>query len=194
MIVSWRLDGDDRLVGVGLDWEAFAEANDGGECLPPPVGLSLDQFVSGPELHAVWKAVLRRARSIDGHQLDVTYRCDAPEARRRLQATATLIGPHDVEIVSHVAREEARPDVPLLDHHVAERSDELIRMCSWCARIWADAWVDIECGCDRLGLLEEAHLPQITHTVCPDCLAGIADDLETSPSFLPGNRRHFSMS
>jgi hypothetical protein len=84
--------------------------------------------------------------------------------------------------------------VRLLDHRITDRSDELIKMCSWCARIEAGDWVEIEEGCRRLGLLEEPRLPQITHTVCAGCMAAMSDELDSSPGFLPGNRRYFAVT
>ena len=91
-----------------------------------------------------------------------------------------------------VPAEPPRAAVPLLDYRITDRSSDLIRMCSWCARIDADGWVDIEQGCRRLGLLEDHRLPGITHTVCPGCLAGLAEELDTGPGLLPGNRRYFA--
>ena len=194
MIVSWRLDGDDRLAGVGLDWEAFAVANEGEGCLPPPMGKPLDEFVSSPEMRVVWKAILQLARRTDGRPLVFTYRCDGPAECRRMRATVTSDRHSGIEILSDVDHARSRTPVPVLDHRITDRTDERIRMCSWCARVWADRWVGIDEACRRLGLLEATRLPTITHGICPNCIDTLTDELDASPGLLPHNRRHISSS
>ncbi|MEV4283185.1 hypothetical protein [Actinoplanes xinjiangensis] len=156
------------------------------------MGMALDQFVSSPEIRVVWKAILQQARKAGGRPLTFTYRCDGPAERRRMQATVTADRHSTIDIVSAVARTRPRPPVPVLDHRITARTDEQIRMCSWCARVWADAWVSIEEACRRLGLLEATRLPAITHGICPPCMDTLTEDLDASPGLLPHNRHHIT--
>jgi hypothetical protein len=185
MAVSWRFDGDDLLSGVGGSWDEFALANEGAACTPAPIGQSLADFVSSPDLCTVWKAILDHARRRPGHPVTLSYRCDAPDERRIMRATITSDAHREVEIVSELEFYQSRPPVPLLAAPPGAPGGEMIRMCAWCARIHVDGWVDVEEGCRRLNLLTQdpEDLPAITHGICDDCRAAVARGL-TEPATL----------
>ncbi|GIM88597.1 hypothetical protein [Paractinoplanes toevensis] len=180
MSVSWRFDGDDRLSGVGADWDDFALANGGGGCVPPPIGRTLAEFISGPDLCVVWRAILGLSRREPGRALSLTYRCDSPDERRIMTATVTCQDRAEVSIVSAIGQRQPRPAVPLLDPTVPDHTGEMIRMCGWCARVKVDGWVDVEEGCRRLDLLEleSGPLPRITHGICDSCRAAVTGGLD----------------
>ncbi|GIE94210.1 hypothetical protein [Paractinoplanes rishiriensis] len=187
MAISWRFDGDDRLCGVGGHWTEFALANNGGACVPPPIGDGLADFVSGADLCVVWRAIFRLSRGRGERPLVLGYRCDAPAERRLMKATVTSTAHGGIEIVSAAERSQARTPLPLLDPDAGDRGSEMLRMCGWCARVQVGDWVDIEEGCRRLGLLERGRtpLPAITHGVCGDCLDSLTRDLDV-------DRRHLT--
>jgi hypothetical protein len=162
--------------------------------VPPPIGDAMADFVSSTDLCVVWGAIFKLTRREQDRPLTLSYRCDAPAERRRLTATVTSTAPHEIEIVSSLDRAEPRPEVPLLDASATDRSDDMIRMCGWCARILVDDWVDVEEGCRRLHLLEldDRPLPRITHGICGQCTDAVAEELGLSPGLLPNNRRHLT--
>ncbi|GAA0561227.1 hypothetical protein GCM10010172_50530 [Paractinoplanes ferrugineus] len=182
MAVSWRFDGNDLLSGVGDGWDEYALSNEGGACVPAPLGRSLADFTSSSDLCVVWQAILGQARRRRGRPVILTYRCDAPDERRIMRATVTGHPGGEVEIVSSLQHYQPRPPVPLLAQP-AGAGDELIKMCAWCARIQADGWVDVEEGCRRLNLLEAdpEDLPAITHGICEDCRSAVMRGLDPSP-------------
>jgi hypothetical protein len=47
----------------------------------------------------------------------------------------------------------------------------LLRMCAWCFRVEDDGWHGAEHVVAERGLLLGAPLPDVTHGICPDCLA-----------------------
>jgi hypothetical protein len=192
MAISWRFDGDDLLCGVGAGWNEFALANDGGGCVPPPLGRGLAEFVSSADFCVVWQAILRLARTEHDRPVTLTYRCDAPSERRILTATVTSITRGEIEIVSSTERSQPRPAVRLLAADADDCGSDMVRMCGWCARVEVNGWVDVEEGCRRLNLLEldAAPLPRITHGICGDCVDAVTRDLGLSPGLRPGNRRH----
>jgi hypothetical protein len=71
---------------------------------------------------------------------------------------------------SCILKEEPREPVALLDP-VAVRSDELVKICSWCKRVQLDhsEWVEVEEAVARLGLFHANQLPGLTHGMCPSC-------------------------
>lgn len=194
MIVSWRFDGDDVLCAVGHEWDGFAQSNNGGHCIPPPIGSSLSGIVGDSQMYALWAAILQAGRQRAGRQLVVTFRCDAPSSRRTMRAEVLSQDGVTVEIVSRIASEEARPTVPLLDAAITDRVGEMIRMCSWCAKVRTDRWVEVEEACRALALLERDKLPPVTHGICEACIDAMTDELELPPGSLAGRRIHTSIS
>jgi hypothetical protein len=57
------------------------------------------------------------------------------------------------------------------------REKKLLRMCSWCKKvdIGNNVWLEIESAISELQLLERRMLPEISHTMCDECLKSIDD-------------------
>jgi len=54
---------------------------------------------------------------------------------------------------------------------LVQRTDELLKMCSWCNRLHCDQdWLPLEEAINYLGLFGSSHLPRITHGICPTCV------------------------
>ena len=73
-----------------------------------------------------------------------------------------------LEFRSELLREEPRPKVDLLDPALP-RGTDFLEMCSWCKKVKAPDWVEVEEGVARLGLFQEPGLPRVSHGICPDC-------------------------
>jgi hypothetical protein len=99
-----------------------------------------------------------------------------------MQMEIVPAGHQALEFRNYLLREEHRDRIRLLDP-TAERSDKLLRMCSWCSRIQCDeTWLSVEEAINYLGLFGTPHLPQITHGICPDCapyFKGLASSVTT---------------
>lgn len=166
-----RIDGDDVLRYVDDVWIAFAARNGAPALTAADVlGHSLYDFIAGTETRHVYRLLLGRVRS-RRLALRVPFRCDAPDTKR---AMTLHIRPHSntgVEFISELVCEESRKPVALLDASAA-RSNEVVRVCSWCKRILAgQRWTEIEDAIAELGLMQAKTMPQITHGMCPECLA-----------------------
>jgi hypothetical protein len=174
----YDIDDHDRIVSVGNDWSAFAEAN-GGEVLQQPklIGRSLFDFISGAAVRQVYGALIARAR--DGHPVQFQFRCDAPNWRREFEMKILSTAPNRVTFISTLVRQSPRPAIALFD--ASRRSEpELIRMCSWCHAVAGDAsaWHPVERAIGLLGLLDEGTHIGVTHGICPECserIFGILD-------------------
>lgn len=181
MTVLYRIDDRDRLVAVGGDWHTFAAANDAPELTEGGLlGHSLWSFISGIETRHLFELALKRVRT---RQVSMTFpfRCDSPDARRDCELEVRPGRRGEVEFESRVLRVVPRPHAELLDRQ-ASRSDEVVRMCSWCRRVRRhDAlWVEVEEALRTMDLLNGEVVPAISHGACPDCQATVLEELDTA--------------
>lgn len=165
--VTYRIDGDDTLVSAGGAWSTFAEANGGFS--PDPLGASLWSSIVGEDVRAIWRLLLQRVRRTDELAVFV-YRCDAPDTRRLLQMELVPGSDGAVEFRSQPVREDTRVRVSLIDPR-ATRSDDVVTVCGWCARVRLGDWIEPEEAVDRLGLLAGDLQPRLTHGICDACAA-----------------------
>lgn len=178
LTLNYRIDAEDRVIGVNDAWGEFAAANDGGEVIAEKViGRPLWDFVSGEGIAELYWQMIRRAR--EGHAVEFTYRCDAPEWRRLFRMTVQSHAHGVVEFRSVLEWEEQRPKVQLLDCHQA-RDERWTRVCSWCQNVAVsdDAWLPVEEAVARLELLATETMPKLTHGICPACRAGMMTKLQ----------------
>ena len=77
------------------------------------------------------------------------------------------------EFVSTILKEETREPVELLDtstHRIA--GDQFLIICSVCKNIHIDSseWVSVEEAVEKLKLFQSEKLPQLTQSLCYNCL------------------------
>ena len=167
-IFTYRVDADNAIRFVSPEWLEFAVENEAPQLVRPGVlGKLLWPFIAGLETQHLYDVMLKKVRAA-GAVICFSYRCDAPHLRRYMEM---VVGPWDaggVEFNSRVERETPREPVPLLAT-TAARSDQMIRMCSWCKRIATPVWLEVEEATRQLRLFEQNCMPQITHTMCEEC-------------------------
>jgi len=176
--LDYRIDGTDRIVAVGESWLRFAAAN-GAPSLTREavVGQSLWDFVAGRETREIWTALLGRVRA--GRRIArLPFRCDGPAVRRFLTVEVSARDDGAVEIATRLLREEVRPPVQLLDPE-AERSSEILRLCSWCKRVETpeQGWLETEAAIEVLDLFGRRQVPKVSHGMCLDCEGRTLEDL-----------------
>ena len=174
----YQVTAQDDIVFVNDAWDTFASLNHGAHLQSSQlVQRSLWDFISGATVQHLYRELLRQVRA--GRSIQFSFRCDSATYRRVLSMHIEHLGDGAVQFCTNTLSEEARPAEPLLDPHTP-RSSELVRMCSWCKKIWADeCWVDIEDAVDSLRLFEHAPPPALTHSVCTDCHRDIIAQLDT---------------
>ena len=114
--------------------------------------------------------LLRRLRD-EARQVELPFRCDAPQVRREMEIRIAAHSSGRVVLFSaHLRSEESRDEVqPMLDFQ-APRGDDTVTMCGWCDRFEVDGeWVEVEEAAAKLGLFNREELPAISHGVCPRC-------------------------
>lgn len=169
------VDTYDLLTAVNDEWLGFAQENEAPHLTRQTViGRPLWDFITGFEISHIYQLLMRQVRQSQ-RRLVFTYRCDSPVFRRYMQMDILPLAQQGLEFRNYLLREERRDRVRLLDPS-AERSQELLLMCSWCNRIFCeDSWRPIEDAVTLLGLFAPPELPQITHGICPTCLQSFKD-------------------
>jgi hypothetical protein len=170
-VFQYVIDAKDRIVSANDDWFAFARENGAAHLDAETVrGRSLWDFLAGIETRELYKVLLRNVRERKP-TITVPYRCDSPDMRRKMELIVSKRAGGGVEFNSRILQQEKRDPIQLLASH-ADRTDELIVMCSWCKKIrnLAGAWVEVEDAVNELCLFESAKLPRISHGMCDPCM------------------------
>lgn len=165
--IYW-MDGDDIITRVSQNWEPFAQDNGWSDSLQV-VGRPLWDFIKGLETRHLYGKLFEKARTWKRIG-PIPFRCDAPHERRSLELEIEPLSDGRIRVTSTIIRIEPRAPVMLLDPGVP-RSEIMIRMCSMCKKIVTngDSWLEIEKALAHLRYFEAAHLPRITHGLCPAC-------------------------
>lgn len=165
--IEYRVDGNNVIVDVRGPWRELASANGAPE-LAEPIGQDLLETIAGGSTRMVTKDLLDRVRATR-RTVEIPFRCDAPDRRRFMRLRLLPVGERGIAFRSWLVREEERPPVRILDIQEA-RSDELLKICSWCKKVDADGeWLELEEAADRLALFEAPLLPDLTHGICDEC-------------------------
>lgn len=168
--ITYHLDRHDRIVYIGDGWQAFADENKAGELTRERVvGRSMYDFISNKESRHLYELIVQRCRE-QRLTMNIPFRCDAPDKRRFLNLEISPLADGGLAFVSCIKREEPRSPVALLDRE-ADRSDELIVICSWCKQVRLDEnrWVPVEEAVAQLGLFNARLLPRLSHGMCETC-------------------------
>ncbi len=175
----YRIDAGDRLTYVSPEWMEEAQSWPSARLAPGEViGRSLWECLCDAAVREIYAALIVRVR--DGRTVKFTYRCDTPDRRRLYQLRISLVGSQEVEFVSKLQKEEARPVVALLDPAHPRERDRTLPMCSWCHRVAlpVDFWVPIEDAAQVGGLMEANPLPRLLPGACPECRSAFEKKLK----------------
>ncbi len=188
--IIYRIDGQDIIRDVSPGWNEFADANDAAHLTSDAViGSELLSHISDASTREIYRAILKRVR--DGGEARFRLRCDAPSRRRLLEIRIISNDDGAIEFRSSEIAGAERGPRRLLDT-TAWRSDDFIRFCSWCNRIDLEGeWYELDDGVARARLFEQALLPMVTHSCCPECEATLdraIDNLGEPISFSIGHQ------
>ena len=126
--IRYRIDVNDHFVGLDENWQRFAQQNDAvGSSAERVIGHKMWDWISDPTLQEIYHLLVLEARR--GHSVHFQYRCDAPAFRRLFEMGIRSLDGGEVEFLSTLISEEARPPVFLLDRG-QRRNEEFVRVCS----------------------------------------------------------------
>ncbi len=171
LTLLYRIDTGNLITSVNPAWSDFARSNFGEAVLPERIlGTNLLDSIEDETIGELYLQMIKRARQ--GKSLRFNYRCDAPGKRRTFEMNICQLANGEVEFSSSLQHEQARPSVAVLEPG-QERSEELLRVCSWCQQVAMPdlRWLPVEEAVVELRLLEAEQLPRLTHGICPSCLA-----------------------
>jgi hypothetical protein len=151
------------------NWSSFADEN-GASPLAAAASLNSLAACADPETEDAYRRIYRALEEGKLDSYSFGFRCDSPRVRRELRMalnTLVLEG-RRLGIIHHATLvfEAERPTMGLLEHSPSTAEQELIRMCSYCLRVWdAPDWIEPEQYYQQGGSSEVA----ITHGICADC-------------------------
>ncbi len=177
-LVIYYINADDQIVAVNAAWNQFAADNNGADLILARIQYaSLWTFISDQDTRLLYKHLFAHMRA-RGQSITLPFRCDSPLERRFMQLTMTPMVTGGIRFASYLLRTELREYQPWLDVD-APRIPGWIEMCSWCKRVRNEAahWVAIEAAIESMQLFETVRPPQISHSICPACVAQIEHEL-----------------
>lgn len=177
--IMYRVDEQDRIVFVSPDWVAFAGGNGGSVDTKALIGTKISQHLTDPTTQQVYHLVMAKVRDT-GKSITLPFRCDAPDRRRFMELEISPLFQNYLQFHTRLLLEEERAPVALLTSagRVADGKSRTVLMCSWCKRVAAPEWLEVEAAVLRLRLFDEAAAPLITHGMCPDCRVNVEREID----------------
>ena len=174
----WTIDDGDKIVHVNDAWLAFAGENTAPQLTVAAVlNQPIWHFIQGQETVYLYNQIFGRVRA-GKSPVKFPFRCDSPDCRRFMEMKLSLLSGDAIEFVSHILREEWRQPLDLLDAS-RDRSEEFLKICSWCKKIYipGQGWGEIEAAIEPLDLFGHHSMPRMTHTICDSCYGAIKLEL-----------------
>lgn len=175
-MIVYSIDRTDRIILVNVGWNRFAGENEASHLIGDRVlNRPLWEFISDAETRHLNQTLVARVRAKQV-PLVLPFRCDSPSIRRYMTMEIVPRSDDAIEYCCSVTRIEHRAPVSLLE--AKERRDQrLLRMCSWCKKVDTgnNIWMEVEAAIEALRLFERKRLPEISHTMCDECLRNLED-------------------
>lgn len=170
-----RIDANGNIAYANESWFEFAAENGWSATAEDVLGRSLAHFIEGQETRHFTHILTERARNLE-YALELNYRCDSPDCRRKLTMNVRYLPKLDqVEFSSKILELAPRKRFDLFSRSKSKCSEVVLNVCSWCKQVdVSGAWLEAEEVVQRLGLFETKCMPKITHGICPVCVDMLA--------------------
>jgi hypothetical protein len=165
---TYWLDGQERIVRVSDNWDAFALANEGRASVASVIlKRPLWDFITN-DVTRVWMETLLKLARLRSDPVQRPYRCDSPHQRRFMEMRI-YHEPGGLLRLEHEFLSIEQTDRPV--HIVAcDNEREYHSRCSICGRVrHDDEWMEPALLCVREGLVQEDCL-RVIYTVCDSCM------------------------
>jgi len=168
--VVYRLGADDRIIGVGAQWLAFARANGAPSLTPDAVcGRPVFDFVEGMEVRSIYRALFETVRA-RRRPVSIPLRCDSPDRRRLLRLDVRPVRDRELEIEGTLLRDEPRARAG--GQGAALPAPRLLlELCSFCKRVAVPGrgWVELEDLGPAALALAAGRTPELRQSICEPC-------------------------
>jgi hypothetical protein len=166
------LDNQDRITAINQAWlDLLAES---GRPVPHATQLIGSEpwfFFENSTTHQLCRRLVGTVRT-KGKPLVVSLRCDLPHVRRQAEKSLLPLADGGVEMRLRILKREPRVIPAWLDSQ-RKYAEGVVIMCSWCYRLKASIWLEVEAAERELNLLTAEFPPKISHGLCPDCEVGV---------------------
>jgi hypothetical protein len=182
-LLKYSIDDQNRLVYVNDAWTTEARDAALPDLAPPAVlGRNLWQVIRDPAIQYLFDPIFTRMRAGRIPGASYSFRCDTPTQRRLLRLTLETGANRTLDFTTAILAVQDRPGVGVLDTE-RSRSDDFLRICSWCKRVPCPdgQWREVEEAIPGLGDLDRGPLPGLTHGICPRCQLRLESQLDESP-------------
>jgi hypothetical protein len=174
-----HIDAAGTVIEVNDQWHEFSRENQlaGAPSLSSVGRPFWDHMGNRTIVHFLLALVAKVRRT--GREIAVPFRLNTPQKRRQLELRLLRKPAGMVEFRWRIQREErldARSKKPW-ENLWPRYSDDLIRMCSWCKRVAAPDWVEVDEAVRRLKLFESDPIPRVTHTICETCAEAVRREI-----------------
>lgn len=172
----WVIDAGNVICEVNDVYKQFAIDNGAPDLAESSIGMNVIQVIRGPVVVHLYESLLAEIRRTR-EPVDLTFRCDSPNFWRRLAMHAQA---DDQGQITFATRMLAGGP---MDLHVPVAADatcdeQVVRMCSWCNRILTSTgWQEAPQAVAEMRLLEFPPREGMTHTICKDCDATLAENV-----------------
>jgi hypothetical protein len=172
-----RIDASSTIVAAGDNWSDLLRQNSPANDAAPYIGKRLWSHLGNSTAVNLFQALVAKARRT-GNVVEVPCRSDSPGKSRHLEVRIRPLPAGVVEFQSVLIREEPSTMATTFIGRPVY-SGESIRMCSWCKRIAAPEWAEVDVAIRRLKLLESDNLHRVTHSICPDCAEAVIREMKS---------------
>ncbi len=158
-----------RILSVNDEWNQHALENHSPElCSQEVVGKTLWHFISDRHTTLMHELIVSVAHSRK-KPIVWRFRCDSAEWYRVLESVVEPLTNGHSRYTNRFTTQIHRPSIELLGTR-QDRSDEFIRLCSWCKGvIQGQHVVTLEYINENYSTRREKALPQLLHGMCHDC-------------------------
>jgi hypothetical protein len=164
--LALRIGANDIVELVDDRWNTFVAGGRIGALKPALDGAPFWSAVEGGHAASLYGRMLERAR--DRHAVVIDLTAVSASDRLRIALTVTPVADGAVDLSLRTV--QTRRTVPLaLFDPAAERTDEGIKSCSFCQRIFGFSWQEAEVGVRQLRIAPHGPQPQLQPAICDDC-------------------------
>ncbi len=187
----YSIDGENRIVSVSDNWDAFARANNGASSIQSDdiIGKKVWSFFAGEEIKYLFRQLFEYVRNKQ-KVIIIPFRCDSPVEQRFLELRLEPLEDQGLKFTNSIIKVEKCQSKPesLFD---VDADNGVLKVCSMCKKLEVSdgQWLDMEQGIPVLNLFGEQAVPPISHGLCKPCYHQALIELRLTRK---KNRRRYS--